>query len=121
MLTQKAVLIVEVGKPAVAVQDHPVREPGEHQIQLKVAVAGLNPHDQKARDYGLFIKDALPAVLANDIVGVITKLGAGGTDFAVGDRVVSQGALSSTWHQQGLQEYAIEDAAYSCKIPNRNV
>ena len=117
MLTQKAVLIVEVGEPAVAVVEHPLPDPGEHQIQLKVAVAGLNPHDQKARDYGLFIKDALPAVLANDIVGVITKLGAGVTDFAVGDRVVSQGALSSTWHQQGLQEYAIEDAAYSCRIP----
>ena len=117
MLTQKAVLVVEVGKPAVAVEEHPLPEPGEHQLQLKVAVAGLNPHDQKARDYGLFIKDALPAVLANDIVGVITKLGPGVTDFEVGDRVVSQGALSSTWKQQGLQEYAVEDAAYSCKVP----
>ena len=48
--TQKALIVTEVGKPVTLVQGRAIPEPGPKQIQLKVKVAGINPHDQKARD-----------------------------------------------------------------------
>ncbi|KAK9318859.1 hypothetical protein V1517DRAFT_376980 [Lipomyces orientalis] len=47
---------------------------GANQVQIKVTVAGLNPHDRKSRDAGLFISQSLPAVLANDVVGKVNGL-----------------------------------------------
>jgi NADPH2:quinone reductase len=40
MATQRALLVQEVGKPLVLVKDHPIREPGQGQVQIKVTVAG---------------------------------------------------------------------------------
>lgn len=116
--TQKALLVTRVGAPLVLVDNHPIPEPGPSQVQLKVTVAGLNPHDRKARDFGFFIADNLPAVLANDVVGRITKLGEGVTGLSVGDRVVSQAGLAPDSAQNGLQEYAVADVGALCKIPD---
>lgn len=114
--TQKAILVKEPGQPVVLVTDHPIPEPGPNQIQLKVSVAGLNPHDEKCRGYNLF-KDSLPSILANDVVGTVTKLGAGVTDIAVGDRVVTHPSFAPGSTQNGLQEYAVADAGAFAKIP----
>ncbi|CAN8102714.1 unnamed protein product [Discula destructiva] len=116
--TQKALLVTEIGKPVVLVTEHPIPEPGPKQIQLKVSVAGLNPHDEKARGWGLFIKDSLPAILTNDVVGKVTKLGEGVTGVVVGDRVVSQPGFSANSTQNGLQEYAVADTVAFAKIPD---
>jgi NADPH:quinone reductase len=83
-----------------------------------VNVAGLNPHDEKARDYGLFIANALPAVLANDAAGEVVALGPGVTKYQVGDRIVSHpGFGDGKWTQGALQEYAINDIGAGFKIP----
>ncbi len=115
--TQRALLVTEVGKPIVLVDDYLVPTPGANQVQLKVSVAGLNPHDQKARDTGLFIKDALPAVLTNDVVGRVTQLGNGVTSLAIGDRVVAHPDLTPGWTQTGLQEYTVADVLATAKLP----
>lgn len=81
-----------------------------------VTVAGLNPHDQKARDAGLFIKDNLPAILGNDVTGVVTLVGPCVTKFKVGDRVVSQSRLDG-YSQRALQQYAVVDEDFASKIP----
>ncbi|KAI1753925.1 putative alcohol dehydrogenase [Xylaria castorea] len=122
--TQKALIVSELGKPVTLASDWPIPEPGRNQVQVKVTVAGLNPHDQKARDGGLFIGENLPAILANDVVGKVTKLGQGVTDIAIGDRIMYQagftlhspGSPSST--QSGLQEYATADIVSLAKIPD---
>lgn len=118
--TQKALLVTEISKPMVLVTDYPIPQPGPDQIQLKVSVAGLNPHDQKARDWGLFIKDHLPASLTNDIVGTVTKLGSAIPDgvVSVGDRVVSHGGFGDKINQNGLQEYAIADIGAFARVPD---
>lgn len=115
--TQKAILVKEIGKPVVLVTDWPIPEPGPSQVQIKVSVAGLNPHDQKAQGWGLFIQDNLPAILTNDVVGVVTKLGAGVSTIAVGDRVVTQPSFPGPT-QNGLQEYATADLFALAKIPD---
>jgi NADPH:quinone reductase-like Zn-dependent oxidoreductase len=128
--TQKSIVITEVGKPVSLVTNRAIPKPGPNQVQVKVAVAGLNAHDAKTRDYGLFIipdpataPDGspddldLPFVLANDIVGHVTELGPGVTDLKVGDRVVYQPSLERGSAQKGLQEYAIADLCALAKVP----
>lgn len=130
-LTQKAIIVTEVGKPVTLVHDWPIPEPGTHQVQLKVTVARLNPHDEKSRDWGLFIiRDLspvtktdpgaidLPSILANDVVGRVTKLGPSVTELVVGDRVMYQASFAPSSLQNGLQEYAIADRALLAKIPD---
>jgi hypothetical protein len=40
MAIQRALIVQEIGKPLVLVQDHPILEPGNGQVQIKVTVAG---------------------------------------------------------------------------------
>jgi NADPH2:quinone reductase len=82
-----------------------------------VTVAGLNPHDAKSRDIGLFIKDDLPAIVGHDVAGVVTVLGSGVSKFKVGDAVFSQSAIAPGHYQKALQEYAILDDAFTAKVP----
>ncbi|KAK4545304.1 hypothetical protein LTR36_003484 [Oleoguttula mirabilis] len=109
-LTQTALVVSEIGKPVVLRHDHPVPEPGPKQVQLKVTVAGINPHDQKNRDNGIFIAGDLPGVLCNDVVGIVAALGENVTEFALGDRVVSQAGL----YKRSVQN----DVGAAARIPD---
>jgi NADPH:quinone reductase-like Zn-dependent oxidoreductase len=79
----------------------------------------LNPHDQRSRDTGLLIADKLPAILSKDVVGIVSQVGDGVTNFRVGDRVMSlgSGAVADS-SQSGFQQYALADAANCAKIPD---
>ncbi|USP82330.1 GroES-like protein [Curvularia clavata] len=116
MPNQTALVVSEIGGRVSAMTDWPIPKPGDKQVQIRVTVAGLNPHDQRARDNGLFIKDALPAILGHDITGVVTAVGSDVSKFKTGDRVVSQSQLVG-YHQKALQQYAIVDESFSSKIP----
>ncbi|KAK8098158.1 Enoyl LovC [Apiospora kogelbergensis] len=120
---QKAIVVTEVGKPVVLIDNQPIPQPGPNQVQIKVSVAGLNPHDQKMRDFGMFVTEgSLPQVMANDVVGVITQLGEGVEgQYAVGDRVVSHARMGA-WtepksSETGLQEYALANVGAMAKVP----
>ena len=116
--TQKALLVTEIGKPVVLVSDRPIPQPGPNQVQLKVSVAGINPHDQRARDIDNFVGNDLPAVLTHDVVGKVTELGEGASGIAVGDRVVTLASLLPGSLQNGLQEYTTADVKALAKIPD---
>lgn len=115
--TQRALVITELGKPLTLVTDRPVPQPGPGQVQIKVRIAGPNPHDQLARDVGLYVEEILPAVVTNDVVGVITALGENVTGFSTGDIILGQANFEKGSPQSGLQEYAVLDADFSAKIP----
>ncbi|KAI1618970.1 putative alcohol dehydrogenase [Exophiala viscosa] len=115
--TQKALLVTELGKPLILVTDHPVPQPGPGQVLIRVTVAGPNPHDHKARDTGLFIKDSLPAILTNDVVGEVVALGSGVTKYSPGDHIVGQPGFAPGSTQNGFQEYAVLDVNFTAKIP----
>ncbi|EXM14664.1 hypothetical protein V3481_018583 [Fusarium oxysporum f. sp. vasinfectum] len=85
-MSQKALLLDEVGKPLI-VGDRPIPQPGKNQLLVKVLVAGLNPHDQRTRDAGLFVT-SMPYVLANDLVGEVVTAGNGeySAKFTLGER-----------------------------------
>ncbi|KAH6613838.1 putative alcohol dehydrogenase [Boeremia exigua] len=117
MTTQSALIVPEVGGRVIPTSNWPVPQPGPKQVQLRVTVAGLHPHDQKARDTGFFIKDILPAILGNDVAGVVSVVGPGVTKFKVGDRVVSQSRLDGN-SQRALQQFAVVDEDFASKIPH---
>jgi NADPH2:quinone reductase len=117
MTTQRALLVKTVGAPVTSVSNWQIPQPGPKQIQVRVTVAALNPHDQKGRDIGLFIKDSLPAILGNDVVGVVTALGDGASRFKTGERVVGQASMSPGSVSKALQEYAVLDEDFTAAVP----
>ena len=67
----------------------PVPLPGANEVQVKVAIAALNPIDFKLRAglFRLIRKPTLPAITGKDFAGRITALGTGVRGFAIGQRV----------------------------------
>ncbi|KAK4561645.1 hypothetical protein LTR86_004324 [Recurvomyces mirabilis] len=119
MATQRALLVQRIGDPLSVVDNHSIPTPGPGQLQIKVTVAGLNPHDQRSRDTGLLIADKLPAILAKDVVGTVSRVGEGVIGFQVGDSVLSLGSgtvMDSS--QSGLQQYSLADIENCTKTPD---
>ncbi|KAK2763216.1 hypothetical protein FQN54_009852 [Arachnomyces sp. PD_36] len=123
-MSQKALVLNAVGTPVV-LQDRPIPEVGEHQVLVKVTSASLNPHDQKARDWGLF-STGDPAILANDIAGEVVKLGTGEavSAFKIGDHIFAPSSLTPgvgvgfgfSSDVGGLQQYSIVDVRHAAKV-----
>ena len=83
-----AIRIHETGGPEkLRVDDVPVPSPGAGELRLRVEAAGVNFVDTYMRS-GLYpVK--LPHAPGQEAAGVVTAVGAGVTEFKVGDRVAS--------------------------------
>jgi NADPH2:quinone reductase len=106
----KAVLMTEAG-PADVLQLADVDEPqltSPTQIKVKLKAAGVNPVDTKIRSRGLFVPDALPAILGCDGAGVVVETGDKVTRFMPGDDVwFCNGGLGGA--QGNYAEYTVLD------------
>ena len=69
--------------------DPPQPKPG--QVQLKVLGFGLNPYDASLRrgEQAAFRKLSFPIVPGTDVLGEVTQLGEGVSEFAVGEVVIN--------------------------------
>jgi NADPH2:quinone reductase len=85
----KAVLMTEPGTPEVLqLQEVPKPEiKSNTEILVKLKAAGVNPIDTKLRSRGSFYPEKMPAILGCDGAGIIEAVGAGVTQFQVGDEV----------------------------------
>jgi NADPH2:quinone reductase len=85
-----AIGIKEPGGPAVLVpQERPVPQPGQGEILVKVAAAGVNRPDVMRRK-GLYPPPpGAPDVPGLEIAGEIAAIGAGVTRWKVGDKVMA--------------------------------
>lgn len=87
--SSSALLAVELrsfGPPeGLVVAERPDPEPGPGEVRVDVVAAALNRRDWWIRTGG---KVALPVVLGSDGAGVVSALGEGVQDVAVGDEVV---------------------------------
>ncbi|KAF5584431.1 zinc-type alcohol dehydrogenase [Fusarium pseudocircinatum] len=117
-MSQKALLLEEVGKP-LALGQRTIPEPGENQLLVKVLVAGLNPHDQRTRDDGLFIT-SMPYVIASDIVGEVMTAGTGeySAKFKHGDHVFGHTFVEGGFNNDfnAAQQYALVDARFVGRV-----
>jgi NADPH:quinone reductase-like Zn-dependent oxidoreductase len=90
MTTMKAAVIHQYGGPDVLkYEDAPDPSPGDGEVLIKVAAAGLNPVDQ--HEHTGATKDwrplAFPAVIGWDVSGTVIRLGKDVAGLALGDRV----------------------------------
>lgn len=72
--------------------DQPAAEPGPGQLSVRVRAAGVNPADIKIRsgEFGRTIQPPRPMGL--ELSGVVTAVGSGVADFAVGDAILGPAA-----------------------------
>lgn len=106
----KAVRVHEFGDPSVLrYEEVPTPEPGNGELLVKVAAAGLNFIDTYHRQgwYPL----PRPFILGQDGAGVVERVGAGVTEFKPGDQVA--------WaqHQGSYADYACVAAAKVVPVP----
>ncbi len=84
----KAIVVEELGGPEVLrLRERPAPVPQPGQILVDIAVAGVNFMDTGARRPGTGASREVPFVPGVEAAGRVSALGAGVTDFAVGDRV----------------------------------
>jgi NADPH:quinone reductase-like Zn-dependent oxidoreductase len=104
----KALRFHQFGGPEVLQfdEDAPVPEPGEGEIQVRVSGAGINPVDWKLREGHLqaYFPVDLPATVAWEFSGTVSKLGPGVTQFQIGDEVYGHS------HYGTVAEYTIAPA-----------
>ncbi len=111
----KALLLDKTGPVGdLRVGEIPVPEPGSGEIRVKVRATSLNPVDYKLAGRGN-PNWKWPHVLGLDVAGDVDALGAGVTDWKVGDRVFYHGDLTKSG---GFAEYAITTAHTTAGIPD---
>jgi alcohol dehydrogenase len=106
------------------VADYPTPKAGEGDVVVRVKASSINYHDVFTRRGMPGIKVPLPVIIGLDVVGEITELGAGVTDWKIGDRVLIdpvnrvEGGLMGETQDGGLAEYCRAKAHQLVKIPD---
>ncbi|AUI57986.1 zinc-binding dehydrogenase [Amycolatopsis sp. BJA-103] len=87
--SMRAVELVRFGDAdtAFAVRELPRPAPGPGQVLVRVLATSVNPLDLQTRRGDYRDEVALPAVLGNDVSGVVVETGPGAGDFQPGDEV----------------------------------
>ena len=86
----KAVLCVEHGPPEkLVVKDVPTPEPGRGQVRISVKAVGVNFPDTLIIQNLYQFKPALPFSPGGECAGVVSAVGEGVADIAVGDEVIA--------------------------------
>ena len=99
------------GPRDLTIDDIDQPEPGNGQILVRVAAAGLNFPDLLIITGKYQFKPALPFSPGFEIVGTVEKVGYGVTRFSEGQRVIAQVPVG------GFAEYAIAEEAYAHPKP----
>ncbi|GIC89452.1 zinc-binding alcohol dehydrogenase family protein [Aspergillus udagawae] len=117
-MSQKALILPEIGHRLVEI-NRPIPQPGKGELLIKLTSAGLNPHDQKSRDRGLFVTST-PYIPAHDLAGEIIAIGPDTcTDFTIGEHIFAQSRLPLNQvlnDFNGLQQSALVDIKYAARV-----
>jgi acryloyl-coenzyme A reductase len=85
----KAVVLNQLGGPEVLqLQDRPLPKPGAGEVLVRIKCCGVCHLDLILRS-GMRSRVKLPRILGHELAAVVTEVGEGVKDFAVGDRVAS--------------------------------
>lgn len=113
----RAIRIEQYGGPeALLLQDVPVPIPGEGEVLIRMAHAGLNVMDVATRKGGFANSQTysirLPTTLGMEGAGTVERVGAGVSDFKIGDRV----AYCLVWNSYA--EFAVVPAWQVVHVPD---
>ena len=113
----KAMVIKVLGNSDVfqlAEKAKPVAKPGHLVVEVKAT--SVNPLDVMLRSIELPWSANLPEILQGDVAGIVSEVGAGITDFAVGDEVYGMaGGINGT--DGALAEFMLVDARLMAQKP----
>ncbi len=115
----KALVLSRYGGPeASALRDVAIPTPKQGEVLVRVKAAGLNPVDFKTREgkLKLILPYKLPAVMGNELAGVVEALGEGVAGFAVGDRVFARTAKLA---MGAFAEFSAVPAELLARMPDR--
>lgn len=113
----RAGIIEHFGAPDVVELGEVARpEPGEGEVLVRVAAAGVGPWDAWVRSGKSIIEQALPLTLGSDIAGSVQKIGRGVTGFAVGEHVYG---VTNARFTGGYAEFAVARAVGLAPKPRR--
>ncbi len=109
----RAVVITKHGSPDVLqVQERPAPPPGDGEVAIDVAAAGVNFADIMARQ-GLYeAAPSPPSVIGYEVSGTVTEVGGDVDGIAPGDRVIAGTRFN------GYQERAVARAADVIPLPS---
>ncbi|HWL86614.1 MAG TPA: NADP-dependent oxidoreductase [Polyangiaceae bacterium] len=113
----KAFLIDRYGGPEVLVaRDIPLPEVGANDLLVRVRASGVNPVDFKIRDgmVKILVKLRFPAVLGNELSGVVARIGTNVTGFKEGDEVFARLAKDRLG---AFAEFTAVDASLAVRKP----
>lgn len=102
--TQCQALVYEAHGPpkdVLQLQEHPVGDVGDHDVQLEMLAAPINPSDINQIEGKYPIKPNLPAVAGNEGVGIVRRVGSQVAGVSEGDWMVPLTAGQGTWRQFG--------------------
>ncbi|NPV19676.1 alcohol dehydrogenase AdhP [Bradyrhizobium aeschynomenes] len=138
MQTMKAAIVKAFGKPLV-IEDVPVPVPGPGELLVKLKACGVCHTDLHAASGDWPVKPVPPFIPGHEAAGIVASLGAGVTDFKVGDAVgvawlhdaclrceyCETGWETLCEHQHntgysvngGFAEYVIASAAFAARLP----
>lgn len=115
--TIKASRVHRFGPPeAIVLEDIERPEPGEGQVLIRVAAAGVGPWDAWIRAGKSVLPQPLPLTLGSDLSGTVAAVGPGVTGFAPGDEVFG---VTNTRFTDAYAEYAIATAGMIARKPDR--
>jgi NADPH:quinone reductase-like Zn-dependent oxidoreductase len=112
----KVVRISGFGGPEVLhLESIPVPKPGEGELLVKVAAAGVNPVDFKIRSgkYPAVKQDKLPFIMGRDVAGTVIEVGQSASRFTEGDAVIAMPGIG----RGGYAEYAVVKVTEAAKKP----
>ncbi len=115
----RAVFYEEFGTPDVLkVGERPMPEPGDDEVLVQVAAAGVNPIDRRLRNGELqdFFQREWPIIPGWDVAGRIVKIGKDVAGWNTGDDIAG---LAFTWflHHGSYAEYVPVKAASIARKP----
>ncbi len=112
----KAARIHQWGAPdVIRIETVSVPEPADEEVLVRVHAAGVGPWDALVRTGTIGLPEMLPLTLGSEVSGIVEKIGAKTTSFAVGDEVF--GATNRRF-VDGYAEYAIAAARMLAVKPN---
>lgn len=100
---------------AIAVEEIDKPQAGQGQVLVEVHAASINPFDTIVRE-GHMSSVQPPITLGGDIAGVVAEVGAGVTDFTVGQKVYGQANVLAGG-SGAFAEFAVTKASHIAAMP----
>jgi NADPH:quinone reductase-like Zn-dependent oxidoreductase len=111
----RAARIHKFGPPDVITMDElPRPMPGDREILVRVAAAGVGPWDALFRAGKIAVNSPLPLILGSDLSGVIEEVGPSVSGFKAGDDVYG---VTNPDFVGAYTEYALASAAMMARKP----